>query len=370
MLARTLVTLPHPRGVAAIVGHGSGAALTHDVRTGSRTELRGYRPARHGLGDELTLAGGMLPPGAVSAVAFDHAGREHRATCGGGAWLALLEEPMRGEAPPMRFLGDAGELVPVPTPTGVRLEAVTDAVDPCPVCQALEWQKTTSAPPELYGGEGGGRGSTARCARCGHEEGLGVLYAAAGPPSWPAAEDIADTEAEIAQHEAEMREATRDAGLADARSAPFRFYGLATGSPEIAGSAYSDGALTSLTLSYETDHGSVSVRTDTHRRHDSPSRLVREALDELQPVEHWPDLSETAVLLSINARAREHVAETQRAPVREVSGTIDGEPTTFALAALRDAFAAAARLPEATILVSGRGTVDRPALRTVAPHDL
>ncbi len=350
MPARTLVTLPHAHGVAAIVARGSGAALTPDVATGERTELRGYRPALQGLEDELTLTGGLLPPGAVSAVAFDHVGREHPATCGEGAWLALLDQPISGESPLVRFHGAAGRLVSVPPPAGVGLAAVDDAINPCPVCQALEWQKVTPAPPDRYGTDGGGRPAATRCGRCGHEELLGVLYAAAGPPSWPAAEDIADTGAEIAQREAEVRHAARQARLTDARDAPFRFYGLMTGSPEVAGLSYSDGVLASITLGYETDDGSVSVQTDTDRWLDSPSSLARRALEDLQPVEHWPDLSETAVLLWINARSRERIAESHRASVNEVSATIDGEPIIFTQASLGGAFAAAALLPQATIV--------------------
>ena len=50
--------------------------------------------------------------------------------------------------------------------------------------------------------------------------------------------------------------------------------------------------------------------------------------------------------------------------------TIDGEPFTFTQAALRNTFATAARLPDATILLPGQGPVQRMALRTLAPDEL
>lgn len=319
-----------------------------------------------GLPDELTLSGGLLPPGAVRAVVFDRAGRGDEATCGDGAWLALLDQPTGGEPPVVRFLDAADELVPVPLPAGVRFEAVTDAVDPCPVCDALEWQKVTAAPEGLYGMDGSGRPTAALCARCGFEEHLGVLYAAAVPPSWPPEEDIDDSEAEIAEREAEARQARID----DARSAPFRFYGLVAGTPVPAGLGRRNGVATSITLAYETGNGPVRVATDTDEWLESPSSLARGALEGPMLGDQWPELADTALLLWLNARTRERVAQAHRAPLHEIDIPIDGEPITFVAAALHDEFAAATRLADATILVSGPGSGDGIALRTVSADDL
>ena len=366
MPPRTLIALPHRHGVAEVWLGRHGAVLTGEGPRGPGTQLQGHRPAVHGLPEEVTLSGGLLPPGAVRAVVLDRAGRDNEATCGNGAWLVLLDQPTIGEAPVVRFLDGADELVPVPPPAGVRLEPVDDAVDPCPACRALEWRKVVAAPESWYGADGAGRPTAARCRRCGHEEDLGVLYAAEVTPSWPVEEDIDDTGAEIAAREAEARSAR----TADARSTPFRVYGLAARSPVSAGLTGSGGTTTSVTLRYETSDGFVDVRTDTDEWLESPPWLARGSLEGMADWEDCPDLSETAVLLWLNARTRETVAEAHRAPVREVAIAIDGEPGAFAAASVRGRFAAAARLPDATVVVSGHGSLDGVALETVAPEDL
>ena len=363
---RTLVSLPHRDGVAEVRRGHHGAMLISDARHGGGTPLEDHRPAMEGLRHEVTLSGGLLPPGAARAVVLDRAGREQEATCGNGAWLALLDQPINGEPPVVRYVDASGELVAVPLPPGVRLEAVSDAVDPCPVCRALEWQKVTAAPEGRYGSDGSGRPTAAHCARCGFEEHLGVLFGAAVAPSWPAEEDIDDTEAEIAERESEARQARID----DARSAPFRFYGLVAGTPVSAELGRSNGIGTSIRLTYETRSGPVYVVTDTYEWFESPSWLARRALESVTLEEHWPELSDTAVLLWLNARTRERVADAHRTRVREADIVIDGEAITFMTGTLRDEFAAASRLPDATILVSGHGSSDGLALRTVSPGEL
>ncbi len=291
-----------------------GAFLASDLRHEAGTYTEGHRPAVEGLRDEMTLSGGLLPPGAVRAVVFDRAGRRNEATCGNGAWLVLLDQPVIGEAPVLRFLDPADGLVPVPIPAGVRLEAVSDAVDPCPVCGALEWQKVTAAPEGRYGSDGSGRPTAALCGRCGFEESLGVLSAAECPPSWPAEEDVDDSEAEIAEREAEARRAS----VADARAMPFRFYGLTGRGPVSAGTGRRNGVGTSITLTDETGSGPVRVITDTDEWLEAPSWLAGGALESVTSEGDWPALSDTAVLLWLNARNRDRAAQAHRASVRRI----------------------------------------------------
>lgn len=368
MGSQTLVALAHRHGVAEVRRNRHDAMLTSDVRHKAGTVLQGHRPVVIGLRDEVTLSGGLLPPGAVDAVVFDRAGRTHDATCGGGAWLVLLDQPIDGERPVVRFVDAAKAVVPVPVPPGVRLEAVTDAVDPCPACGALAWQKVTAAPQDLYGSDGPGRPTAALCGRCGFEEDLGVLYAAteSPSPSWPADENVDDSRAEIAEREAEAHRARND----DARKAPFPLHGLATGFPMVTGLGHSDGEINSVTLAYDTRSGPITVQSDSDPWLESPPWLVRAALGNMAFEGDWPQLSDTAVLLWINARSRERVAEASRAPVREVTLTLDDEPVTFATAAIGNCFAAATRLPGTTILVSGHGRSDGLALRVISPDDL
>ena len=155
MFDRRLVTLSHAGGVAAVGRDRRGRAWLGDPQPG--TLLEGFRPAVQGLAGEVTLAGGILPPGAVSAVVLDRVGRPHGATCANGAWLAVLLDPVRGEEPLVRFLDPAGELVAVPLPAGVRLERVSDATEACPVCGASEWGRVVAAPRGRYGEDGAGR---------------------------------------------------------------------------------------------------------------------------------------------------------------------------------------------------------------------
>lgn len=366
MGAETLVSLVHRHGVAEVRRSDHGAVLTSDRRRAGGMNLESYRAAVAGLPDEVTLSGGLLPPGAVRAVVFDRGGRGIEATCGHGAWIVLLDQPTMGEPPVVRFLDAANELTPVPLPSTVRLEAVTDAIDRCPVCDALEWQKVTAAPDNRYGSDQAGRPTAALCARCGFEEHLGVLYAPAAPPSWPADENIDDTEAEIAEREAEARHVRID----DARSTPFQFYGLTVGSPTYAGLGRSNGVITSITVSHETRSGPIRIQTDTDRWLESPTWLARRAIENLTFEEDWPELSDTAILLWLNARARDRVAEAHRAPVRDVELAINGKSVTFATAALGNSFAAASRFQGATILLSGAGTSDGLELRTISPDDI
>jgi hypothetical protein len=112
-----LVTLPHADGVAAVMRDASGRAwLVDNVAGGAGTALEGYDAAVAGLA-AVTLAGGLLAPGAVQALVTDRAGREHVAACGERAWLVLLAEPVPGDPPPVRFLDEPASWSPRRCPT-------------------------------------------------------------------------------------------------------------------------------------------------------------------------------------------------------------------------------------------------------------
>jgi hypothetical protein len=152
----------------------------------------GFEPAVAGIGDELTLTGGKLPPQAVRAVVCDHAGGEHHATCGHGAWLAILPGRCAEDAPPVRFLDRDGELVAVPIPRGVELEQIEDTGEPCPACAAVAWQRVVRTPrwrcnrdSRLVRGPHDDKRSTAGCGCCGYVQRLRVMFGPGLSPMMP-----------------------------------------------------------------------------------------------------------------------------------------------------------------------------------------
>ena len=181
------------------------------------------------------------PDGAVRAVVRDRAEREHDATCGAEAWLALLPEPIRGESPVVRLLDAAGEVVATPLPAGVELAPVEDADEPCPVCGAADWGRVVAAPEGRYGSDGAGRPTAAVCRRCGHEESLGVMY---GPGAGGAVTDpdlIAELEERRARHLAAPAPSTR-----------FPLLGLAGRRPSVVDRSQHGDELVSVTLAFDT----------------------------------------------------------------------------------------------------------------------
>jgi hypothetical protein len=154
MFERRLMTVVHEGGVAAVVRDWCRRVWLGDPYPG--TLLEGFEPGSQGLGPEVTLAGGLLPPGAVAAVVHDRAGRAHEATCSNRAWLALVPEPVRGERPLVRSLDMTGQLVAVPLPAGVTLEGVSDAVESWPVCPASDgrewWPPRPAAAAKMASG--------------------------------------------------------------------------------------------------------------------------------------------------------------------------------------------------------------------------
>jgi hypothetical protein len=360
MRGRTLVSVEHGRTVVAVVRDGRGDLSLDDDRYGG-TRVAGHRPAVQGLEADVTVTGGRLPEGAVRAIVQDRAGRAHDAVVGEQAWLAVLPEPVRGESPVVRFLDAAGELVAVPLPAGVELAPVEDAREPCPACRAADWGRVVVAPPGRSGSDGAGRPTAAVCRRCGHEESLGVLSG----PSIAGIEVDAD---EIAQARGQFARDFADV----ARSVPFALYGLARHRGTAVGHGGQDGRVDTVTLAFTTASGEVRVETSTAEPFEPAGWVARHALEGLlhEDDARWPDASETAVSLWLNARSRAHAAAATAAPVRELSLRVAGTWEPFATVAHDDRFAAVARLPEATVTITGAGDPAQLELQTVAADDL
>jgi hypothetical protein len=343
MADRRLVTLVHDSGVVAVVRDARGRVWLGDPRPG--TMLKDFEPSVQGLAGDVTLSGGLLPPEAVTAVVCDRAGRPHEATCANGAWVAVLPEPVRGERPLVRFLDESGQLVAVPLSPGVTLEPVSDAIVPCPVCRASDWARVVAAPRGRYGEDGAGHPTAAVCRRCGHEEALGVLFAshAADAPN-PAG--TAETQAWIA----------RDMSAA-ARSVRFPLYGLVGHEPSVVGHGSHGQEVDQVTLAFETPAGSVTVETSAADPWESPDGLARQALEALlhERDSAWPEGSETAISLWLNARHRSHAADAAAAAAAERAVSVNGAPASFVTVGHGNRFAAVGNADHLTIIIAGHG---------------
>ena len=95
-----LVELPGGEGV---VRRDDGEIIvTHDVSDHRGQALRrddSFRPVKTWLDGERSLAGGVLPHGAVSAEVVDGRGRRVVAVVGGGAYAAIIAELVDGHDP-------------------------------------------------------------------------------------------------------------------------------------------------------------------------------------------------------------------------------------------------------------------------------
>ena len=121
-----------------------------------------------------------------------------------GAWLALPDQPIRGESPVVRFLDGAGDVVPVTVPAGVPLAPVSDAEDPCPVCRAVAWDRVVAAPEGSTAATARG-GRPQRSAAGGHEDPLGAIYVVASSDPKPDPVAIAALQARIERDRAQPR---------------------------------------------------------------------------------------------------------------------------------------------------------------------
>jgi hypothetical protein len=215
-----------------------------------------------------------------------------------------------------------------------------------------------AAPEGRYGSDGAGRATAAVCRRCGHEESLGVLYGPGfgGQVTDPAV--IAELEARRA----------RDMAVT-LGSAPFPLYGLTGHRPTVVGHGRHDDELDRVSLAFDTEAGPVTVETSAEAPYVSPGWAARQVLEGLlgDTDRSWPDGSDTAVSLRLNARSRAQAAIAAAAPVHELSLPVDGAPTRFAAAAHDDRFAAVAQgLPGGlTITIGGRGSPAQLALEPV-----
>ena len=125
--------------------------------------------------DERSLIGGLLPPGAIGAEAVDDRGTRVAAAVGGGAYIAVLEQPDDGREPIVCCRDAAGQPVRRPWAADYPSVRVTNAEEPCPACGAIDYDEYTPF-EDWRGGTGSKVDGTnvpspiVSCRVCGHEE--------------------------------------------------------------------------------------------------------------------------------------------------------------------------------------------------------
>jgi hypothetical protein len=355
--------------------HG-GAWLTSELARGPGTLLEPFRPAMEGW-EELTVVGGLLPRGAVRCEVEDRRGDWHAAEVGDGAWVAVLDEPARGDAPVARYLDTRGEIVRPPLPDGVETETVGGALSACPACGASEWERVVHAPDGRYASDGDGNPTAAVCAACGHEVNLGVMISL-GETTAVSDVDREQGERPAAEELARQRAAERTA-LAGVRFAVYELGGGWSG-PRAFGGYGSEsiggddpaGRVTNVTLSFgdrRQSHDWGDIESDASDYRLSDAEAAYEALHALlEEIEEWPQLSsDTALSLWLHEQdraARESAAnaETFSQPI-----PVDGEPLEFTGRRANGFTALAATVGQVQITVN---SAVGPTLTAVGPRTL
>jgi hypothetical protein len=180
-MAMVLVQL---RGGEGVVRRDDGEiAVTHDVSDdfGQRVRDRGLEPVKTWHLDDRSVVGGLLPVGAVSAEVIDDRGIRVSAQVGGGAYVAVLDQPNDGLGAVVCCRDDAGVVVRRPLAGDYASTPVEDAEPPCPACGGIDYVECL--PTEAWrGGRPGPNHTTIPtpivvCRVCGHEEPEGVFFA-------------------------------------------------------------------------------------------------------------------------------------------------------------------------------------------------
>jgi hypothetical protein len=361
MTREVLVALPYDGGRAEVVRDGRGTLLVGSVEQDGGTEIRDAAAARmalEGVAGGRFVVGGLLPPGAVRAVAIAPSGEPVEAVCGGGAWLAIGPSG-DFDAPPVRFDDAAGEPVRPALPEAWPREPVADTTVACFACGASEWERIT--PTDFSRGShrrGGGPEEPTpviACVRCGHEERQGAWFGGEHP--------VPDQEQIRRHRERRRREEQRVLGGVD-----FTVYALvAAAAPELGGWGTDIHRVTEVTLRY--DGVEVTSAFLSGGGLEDPVQRARDAFfaSAGRTEEDWPELSPAALTLLIRERERRRVAALMTARPASVEIDVDGQAVPFTAFGTDGSWAMAANLDGAYVTIRGAGRpLDSVAL-TVTP---
>lgn len=392
-MPEVLVALP---GGAGVVRRDDGeVVVTHDVTRDDGQRLRAgdrYQPVKAWLDEDRCLVGGLLAPGSATAEVVDDRGSRINAHIGDGAYVAVLEHPLDGHEPIVCCRDGAGTVVRRPLGGDYPRAAVKDAEEPCPACGALAFDECLPTEP-WRAGTPGPDGTIIPspiivCRTCGHAVTAGTFFASAGPCDDN--EDHAAREARIARAQAHARAQRWYSDTMTLRAVTFPIYAAERWRAMIAGSGSEDDQLTRLTIGHHDTpdadpHAGDQPRLEitTSNEDLSPGEEAREARRTLEAwLWHdgvaWPDASEAARTLWLDARRREVRQRVLLATSSEQAITIDGTPQRFfTLTSPTGRWVATRRHHDLTVTVAGRdldpATIDlepmpNPAARLLGPE--
>ena len=343
-----------------------------------------YRPAYVGLGDDRTLLGGRLAPGAAAAEAVDDRGQRVPAAVGNGAWAVVLDQPIRGPVPAVCCRDAQGRPVAPALPASWTRTLVTDTSEPCPACGAVAWDEVRPD-DESRGSRSLPDGATepttiAVCRACGHEESIGSVIRFERPEDEDPAEVAERIRAWEASHRAEQLEVLRQV--------EFPIYAVVGRPARLTGHGGSSAGLGGPLTRVETVTVSLgAARRDKmpeleietaiveRARHQSESTLAREALQRTlsDSYDDSPPRSDAGFVLGLRGRERERRRLAAFAQVSERLIWIDGTPQPFRYIEAGGRWAAVRRTDALTITITGHAVdVDQLKLAPVEdpPGDL
>jgi hypothetical protein len=339
----TLVSVLHAHGTAGVWRGPDGRRwLSAWLEHGGGTLLEDTAPPSIASIGELTVQGGVLPPGAATAHVIDDTREWHDAATAAGVWVVVLAQHSHG-ASPVLYRDADGRPVRPQLPSDWSVEPVPDANGSCPACGGARWERVTPTDTESRGGFGTAGGGMAPssvlvCVVCGHEEPIPTFFGASGG-DW---DDTPDDEVEMASHRTPPRAL---AGV------DFPVYAIGGRDARLGGYGSSSAGIDSVDVA----HGSpedgpwIVVSTERGQQMESDATVAREALGNAlsSTDEPWPhDLSEAALSLWLHTRDRDRRRLAAEAPLEPIALPVDGSPVEFQLVRSGEHWAAAARVAD------------------------
>jgi hypothetical protein len=268
-----LVSVQTNDGSAGVLRDEDGAMwLSWRIDGLGGPRLDDYRPDHLGLPDDQTLIGGRLPPGAVGAEVVDDAGRRITAVAGGGAWIAVLDQPILGPRAPAWCCDASGAPIAPELPADWPRTRIADANEPCPACGRTVWDEVTptddsrgmrsipgtnppSRPPMHNDYAGMEPTPFVVCCACGHEESIGAMIRFSSSSD----EDAAETKRRVQEVQQRIRDDQRQT-LATVQFQVFTDQGWPA---SMSGSGASDDVVDSVTVQHGTRVDQPSGRQAT-----------------------------------------------------------------------------------------------------------
>jgi hypothetical protein len=366
-MREVLVSMPVGSGV---VRAEYGLLVTYDVQGGGGSYVRDedrFAPVKSWLDADRSVVGGLLSPGAVRAEAVDDRGHRVPAEVGGGAYVAVIEQPNDGYEAIVCCRDASGRPIRRPWAADYPSVRVSDAREDCPACGALDWDEYT--PWEQWRG---GRGSkvdgthlanpVVSCRVCGHEEREGSFFGMSREA--PEGETEEERESRLAQ----VRKQRWLSDCLTLRAANFPIY-CAEGRPAgLAGSGSDGDLVTEITVHHfpainpqlsSGDTPLMAVVTSPRPHRSSALENAREALERWVSRDarsgSWPEASHAAITLFLRARARQTRGAVLAAERTQSEMIIDGAPCPVLMLSVPNGpWAAAVRHADLDITVSGR----------------